>query len=258
MTSVNHSKKFIFLHIPKNAGTYIQHILHKYYGCTNYNYLIRYDLDEVKFSIMNEKKKNNESIYRSNPYSSKILGIHRYFSTSQSLLYNMCLNDKLWDEMYKFAFVRDPYSRFISSWNFVLNGFKNKNNILKNSIGMEDIEKYKNIKYFIENKDNLTDIAYNHIFITQFLHIVDKELNVNLNYIGKIENIEEDLENIITQLGFKSIIHLSTNKINKKEYSPYKQYYDQFILDFVNEWFDDDFKHFKYKKYTTIEDFLLN
>ena len=32
MCSINHSKKSIFIHIPKNGGSYLAEILNKYYG----------------------------------------------------------------------------------------------------------------------------------------------------------------------------------------------------------------------------------
>lgn len=257
MTSVNHSKGFVFIHVPKNAGSYIQHLLHHSYGCTNYNYLARYDLGEVKFTLnLTGEHKNNESVTATNPYSSRLLGIHQYFSTSSNLLRNMCLSKEKWDDLYKFVFVRDPYARFISSWNFVIYGFKNRNNILKKSYNPEEIKKYDDIEFMIRNMDELTDIAYNHIFITQYFHILGPEGKIDMNYIGRVENIEADLEVVLKQVGFSQITHKQSTDVNKKEHNDYKTYYNQYILDFVNKWFADDFAHFHYTKYETLEEFL--
>ena len=40
MCSINHDKKAIFIHIPKNGGSYIAETLNKYYGFQNYYLLL--------------------------------------------------------------------------------------------------------------------------------------------------------------------------------------------------------------------------
>ena len=44
--------------------------------------------------------------------------------------------------------------------------------------------------------------------------------------------------------------------MNKKFHKYYKEYYNQAILDFVNEWFDEDFREFGYEKFDKLDKFL--
>lgn len=260
MVSIHHDKKICYFHVPKTAGSYIQQSLTRFYNFTSYNQLARYDLDEFKISekmFKNGKTTiNNTSVYATNPYSSKKLGINRYYSTSQMLLKTMYLDEITWNDLYKFTFVRDPYSRFISSWNYIIHGFKNENIMNDEKYGKDDFDKYKDIGYLIDNKELLTDIAYNHVFVTQYSHIINKDGVNNMNFIGKTETLEEDLTIVLNNLGFNDIIHKQKTDVNKTEHKPYKEYYTQKILDFVNDFFDDDFTHFNYTKYNTLSELL--
>jgi len=257
MVGINYNLKVIFFHVPKTAGSYIQKNLGKYYDFKNFNDLARFD------NVFKDLSKlSGRSLFSTNPWSDKSLGVNKYFCTSNKLIKMISLNKKEWDAMFKFTFVRDPYSRFISSWNFVLNGFKNKNAIIKNdkldkeSSLLDNLKNYNDIKHFIDNKDNLTDIAYNHTFVTQYQHILNENDINNMDFIGKMENLEDDLQKVLNKIGINEIIHKKEKKVNKTDHEPYKTYYNQEILDFVNTWFDEDFKNFNYTKYDTLNDFL--
>jgi hypothetical protein len=256
MVAINHTKNVIFFHIPKTAGSYIQRILHSDYNFCNYNDLARIEIDDVLLFLKNGRNHNNGKIYNTNPWSSKDLGIYRYFETSETMLSMMMISSEKLNNMYKFTFVRDPYSRFISSWNFVINGFKNKKSIIydNKNLKLKDLD---DLEFFIEKKDKLTAIAYNHVFITQYEHIKAEDGTIKMDFIGKLENIENDLEIVLKNIGFDTITHKS-DKVNKTEHKYYKEYYTENIFKFVNEFFDIDFTYFGYKKFTNLDDFLKN
>lgn len=262
MVSIHHEKQACYFHVPKTAGSYIQQSLNQFYDFTSYNTLTRYDLDEIQinskdfFNTPRNNIINNQSFLATNPYSSKKMGIQKYFSTSPTLLDMMFQSEEKWEKLYKFSFVRNPYSRFISSWNFIVNGFKTKKIMNDIKYTEEDIEKFQDIEYAIENRLLLTDIAYNHVFITQWDHILDKNGKNNMDFIGKTENLEDDLKKVLNILGFDEIKHKQKTHVNKTEHKDYKEYYTKPILDFVNEFFHDDFVQFGYTKYETLEEFL--
>ena len=79
-----------------------------------------------------------------------------------------------------------------------------------------------------------------------------------MNFIGKQETLEEDLESILNKIGFNEIIHkkMKLNK-NKIDFNYYKTYYTEYVFDFVNTHFDKDFKEFNYKKYDNFMNFLI-
>lgn len=134
MASFNREKKIIFIHLPKNCGTYVQHILLRNYGFPAYNYL-SYD-------------------YKSSVFSYRDLPLVKYFSRKEIL--DVIGIDNL-SEYKKFTIVRNPYKRFISAFEFL----KEKGYI------EEDIT----FEEYIKQKDTCNGIVYNHLFCSQSEHM---------------------------------------------------------------------------------------
>jgi len=226
------------------------------YEFKHWGKLIRYDFDEIKFGtnfFTNRSNINNTGFGMTNPYSSKKMGNHKYYSTSPILLKAMNLDEKSWDELFKFSFVRNPYDRFISGYNFIVKDRTGRSSLLNDAkYTSEDIDKFNDIEYAVENRHMFGDISYSHIFVTQTEHMQDRHNKLTIDFIGKTENLEADLETLFKKLGYENTLHKNPNK----KYNTYKKYYNQKLLDFVNEFFDEDFKNFGYTKYDTIEDYL--
>jgi len=254
MASINHKLNAIYFHIPKTAGTYIQSTLDEYYNFTSYNFFIRSD-----YHIFNNTNKyqciNLYDYVKIGPFTGRTYGVNNYYSGSEELMQMMMITKEQWKSSFKFTFVRDPYTRFISAWNFILSTPKISENLLDN----DNYEKFENLQYFIDNRDELSDNAYNHIFLTQYNQILNSDGFNDMDFIGKHENLENDLEIVFKKIGINNIIHnkeVILNK-NKVDFNYYKTYYTQEILDFVNTYFNDDFIVFNYKKISKLEDFLL-
>ena len=255
MCTINHDLKAIFFHIPKTAGSYIANVLDNKYGFNNYMSMLRPDFH--KFNEFNKEQYEEEKdIYKVFPYKNRLFGINNYYSDSPELLEMMCLDEGKWEECFKFTFVRDPYSRFISGWNFILGNPHMSKNIHDN----EEYHRCEDLQYCINHIDEFSDIAYNHIFLPQWDHVINKDGINDINFIGKQETIEADLAIVLNKLGITEITHNKEKKVNKNkvDYVPYKNYYTQEILDFVNKQFDKDFVEFGYKKYDTLEEFLTD
>ena len=107
MCSINHDKKAIFIHIPKNGGSYIASLLSKNYGFKNY-YLKRPDHKEFCLGLDKSVDKHENKIhgtliyYKTSPYINKLMGMDI---------------DK-WNNYYIFTFIRNPYDRIVSGWNY--------------------------------------------------------------------------------------------------------------------------------------------
>ena len=224
MCSINHEKKAIYIHIPKNGGSYISEILSKNYGFKNY-YLHR--PDHPLFCLGKDKSVDK--------HENKIHGTIIYYKTSNHLnkIMNMDLNK--WNTYYIFSFIRNPYDRIVSGWNYC-----NKNNI--------------SFSNFIKLEKSVNSYDYWHTFMTQSRHLIDNKGKININYIGKIENLEEDLKIILYTIGFKNITHLPFKK-NSKKHKDYKSYYDNQILKEINNIFKEDFENFDYKRVLDVKEF---
>jgi hypothetical protein len=228
MCSINHQKKAIFIHIPKTGGTYIAEILSKHYGFQNY-YLQRpdHDLfclgkdDSVKF------------------HENKIHGTLMYYKTSSYINERMNMNEQKWNEYFIFAFIRNPYDKIISGWNYC-----NKYN--------QSFHKY------IENVKKMNSFDYWHIFMPQSRHIINQKGKINIHHIGHFEELEKELRIVLQKIGFqeREMKHIPYKK-NSKEHLHYSLYYTQDILDQVNILLQEDFKNLDYKKYEKVENLKI-
>ena len=135
--------------------------------------------------------------------------------------YQILLKRKIFKECYKFTFVRNPWDRVLSAYFFLFSG----------GFGDVDINVHKIIlKYFDFNtfikegllKDQLWKTKH---FLPQIDYLKDNNNEINIDFIGRFENIDQDYEFITKELDFaKPLKKLNKNLINKNK--TYQDYYD--------------------------------
>jgi len=177
--NIHNDKKIVYIHIPKTAGTTIEHIF-----CNKNN-------------IGSEHK--DITFYK------------EYY------------------DYFIFSFVRNPYTRIISIYNYFING-GNKS--------ISDINKIKNdtnINDFLNeyNEHNLPFLK------TQYSYLQDSE---HIKFIGKFENFYTDLKKIcsITNIEFMEIHNRVT------EYNDYLIKPE--LIDMISSIYDIDFIKYNYTK----------
>ena len=168
---ISHSKKFIFVHVPKCAGTSMERFLFKYAGKS----------EGCKWAKRTRNWRNK-----------KLFG-----------------NLEKYNDYYSFCFTRNPFDRFISAWKMfcpkmnlvdflyktecLLNSCPESvyEKIAKNNTESTKIRKLLNYKF----KDH-GNIGYHLLPQTYFK--LDK-----LSFVGTFENIKEEFWNICDQLEIK-------------------------------------------------------
>jgi len=254
MVYINFDLNSVFLHNPKCGGVYVRNILEKYYGFSK-----SLEMDELHDHYNNffEDKKFIKLDQDTDCHTLRKLGKYRYYTSHQG---NRLINIK---EKNIFTFVRNPYDRIYSAYKYLVKRLleTKENNKIRNSY--ENSEYFSDFNTFIKNKDNVNNISYFHSFITQFDQLINCNNKINIQYIGKMENMDSDLTEILMILGVDSIKHEEELYNNIKynvsvfDNTNISDVINNESLQFINEYFKLDFELFDYKKCNSISELKL-
>jgi hypothetical protein len=167
------------------------------------------------------------------------------------------VNNKLLlsNDIIKIKFVRNPYSRAVSSFLHVM-----KTNKIKKLFNNEDMSFYE---FLLNIKKNIypNNIHYN-------LQMINSEKKNTFNHIIKIENLEKEIKNLNKRFNlnlnydFTSSHHIIKKRINTNvsdvkfskilEIPNYSSFYDKKTKDLVDEIYNLDIIEYNY----TFEEFL--
>jgi|TARA_R110000787_G_scaffold51004_4_gene121107 hypothetical protein len=138
------------------------------------------------------------------------------------------INDKELNNYFKFTFVRNPFSRLVSYWyDTFLSVYPNFKDLVKEGIFNKK-----------GNPKKLHFQTQSGLFSTPEGNILD------LDFIGKVENIDNDWEILCNKINipFQKLGHYTKNSYNK-----YTTYYDKKTIEIVSKWYKKDLEIFNYK-----------
>jgi hypothetical protein len=258
MIYINHELKALYFHIPKCGGTNIKRLLTNKYGfiCIPdiYNKKRRpdhqrefagndYNLDLPNLSVTSIRKK----------------GVLRYFIDNKETNELLGLDDEKWSSYFKFTFIRDPYKKFLSAFKYLK---------LNHNTVPTHCEQYcyANLRAFFDFRTMINNYGYFHSYITQNDHLMDTKLQVNMNFLGNIDNYDSDMAAIFKIIGIDSSLPVNNIDENgepfihnlnidyKKE--TFYEAYNQETLDLVTEAVSIDFDLLGFQKFTSYDDFV--
>ena len=211
MTVISHSKKLIFIHNYKVAGTSIEYALRRYDNKTFWRSGLK---DQFSFLT------NAYPPVYSSEFSPHI--------TAADL--KKGLPDELFSKYFKFGFVRDPWDWQVSMYSYIL---KTKEH--------HQHELLKSMKSF----DEFIEWRINEDFHLQKEFFYDEDNRCLMDYIGKFETIGSSIQKLFDMFCLDTnLLHLNQSRDN----FDYLHFYSQRSIDMVAEAYRDDLLTFGYSK----------
>lgn len=137
---------------------------------------------------------------------------------------------------FSFSFVRNPYDRLVSAFFYLKSGGINNYDKRDSNKYIED----SNFEDFIINK---LEAAFNN---QQHFKPQNYWIPNGVSFIGRFENINEDLNKLCVELGIEYSGKLSVT--NTSKHRIFKEYYTDKLADIVYNLYKKDFEIFDYKK----------
>ncbi len=199
---------FVFIHIPKNAGT---------------------------------------SIYQA-------LGIKvpRHYTVNE---YQNMLGKDMYDRLFSFAIVRNPFSRFISLYNYA----RLEESYYHSSINPENARYGKHMDYDILKNASVSDcvryliegkLQHNppHIqWLPQTTWLKNVFGDIDIKYLGRLEDLEFHGRNLSSILGFESLKSIGQVNSSGSNFTTYKQLIDSSSRSILENYYKDDLENFGYE-----------
>lgn len=216
---ISHDRKVLFVHIQKTGGSSITEIL----------------------------AKNIPDIYR---YKAK----HEFAIIGMEDL-------KEWDRYFKFAFVRNPWDRLVSWYTMINNARrvrwhetlldsrkkKHYRQVRENKLWRYVFDNSSTFKEFVKNCIGRIEIErqvfYSFAF-NQLDYISDSNGKLIVDFVGRYENYDRDLREVLRRLEFNQECILQENR---SVHNHYHTYYSPEMEEIVRDRFRKDIEYFGYE-----------
>jgi hypothetical protein len=204
---ISHSHRYIFFAIPKTGTHSIRQALRQQ--------MAEQDLEQVGLFV--QKKF---------PFPEfKDIG-HGHISTQQI---RPVLGDDVFNGYTKFAFVRNPFDRFVSYCAF-----------MSRNTNIFETEPMRYMKYVIREQKPFDHLLYQ----PQHAMVTDAAGRLQLDFVGRNETMQASYDEICARLGLQSSV---LGKVNSSKHRNYREYYDRDLVGWVSDLYRRDLELFDYR-----------
>lgn len=137
------------------------------------------------------------------------------------------------DNYFKFAFIRNPWDRFVSAYWYLKDGGDGTSP--QDLRAQESISKYDTFSDFVKH-DNFFQICH----FKPLLFFIDRAID----FIGRVETIQQDFNTICDKIGITRQQLPHKNKSNHKHYT---EYYNEQTKQIVAKKYAKDIAYFEYE-----------
>lgn len=148
-------------------------------------------------------------------------------------------NPKKFKGYFKFTFVRNPYARVYSAYHFLKKGGLTE---MDREWAIKNLADYPTFESFVKGWLTRENIWTYFHFHPQYYYVCDDDLNIKMDFVGRVENIDHDLLYAASRIGIEcNMLHL-----NQSHSKLVLEDQPQEIIDTISHVYQEDFRLFNY------------
>ena len=204
---VSHRHKFIFVAVPKTGTHSVRQALREQLGPD--------DIEQVGLFV-------NKRF----PFAELAKIQHGHLSLQQIRPF---LGEQAFADFFKFAFVRNPFDRFVSYCAFMTRD--------GDAFQREPRQVMRHILFTVRPLHHV-------LFRPQHELVVDDAGKLLADAVGRVEDMQDSYDRICARIGIPSA---ALGQVNSSRRGGYRDYYDQQLIDGVSELYRRDLELFDYR-----------
>ena len=131
--------------------------------------------------------------------------------------YKSHYGEKVFNSLYKFCFVRNPYDRLFSAYTFLKEGGVNNQDLEFSNSYLEEFASFDEFVLKGLEKEEIMNWVH---FKPQYTFVCDENDNIVMDFIGKMENLKADFNTVCKHLNIESELQkLNMSAAKKNEFS---------------------------------------
>jgi len=203
---ISHKHKFIFFAVPKTATHAIRAALRQHMGEGDWEQQVLFGKQSLPIPEIAKLQHGHISVTQIRPHLSK----------------------EIWQEYFKFAFVRNPFDRFVSVCFFL-----NRNNPQFATRAL------RRMKASISNEGFRQRLLVR----PQVFQLMNEDKHIPLDYVGRYEDVQQSLDHVLDHL---DLPHTQLESKNASNHRAYSSYYDEELREMVSAYYREDFDKLNY------------
>jgi len=146
-------------------------------------------------------------------------------------------NRRKFQRYFKFAFVRNPWDRLVSTYCFLKKGGLNE---MDRVWAEKHLADYDSFDSFVHGWENVWRWVH---FKPQHYFICDTDMNLMVDYVGRMENLAEDYDFVARKINCEATLDV----MNKGDHEHYRKYYSDETRIIVEKSYLQDIELFNYQ-----------
>ena len=156
--------------------------------------------------------------------------------------WNDITNKELTEDYFIFVFVRNPFDRFVSAYEYLVRGGRNKFDKAWADKFLAPYDSFKEFILALKEDDVQAEVLSWMHFKPQYIFVCDKEGRVVVDEICKYERLIEDFERVSRRLGLDAELTHENPSVR----GDYRDYYDAQAIAVIRDVYAKDFELFDY------------